>query len=85
MLVFQDCYNKNYTVNFYIYYILIVINNIPKDSYNLDKLYYDLEPYFMIDNTIIKYNGKILYTPKQLKTFLNIIKNHLQPLNIKNI
>ena len=52
----------------------MIINFIPKDSYNLDKLYYDLEPYFMIDKTIIKYNCKILYTPKQLKTFLNIIK-----------
>ena len=75
MTIHQDCDKKIYIVNFYSDYIQIIINFIPKDSYNLDKLYYDLEPYFMIDNTIIKYKGKILYTPKQLKTFLNIIEN----------
>ena len=49
--------------------ILIVINNIPKDNYNLDKSYYDLEPYFMIDNTMIQYKGKLFHDPKQLKSF----------------
>ena len=73
MIIYQDCYNKNYTVNFYQDYIEIIINFIPKDSYNLDKLYYDLEPYYMIDKTIINYNGKILHTPKELK---NIFKHH---------
>ena len=58
MIIHQDFYNKNYTVNFYIDNIEILINFIPKDNYNRDKLYFDLIVYFMIDDTIIKYKDK---------------------------
>ena len=69
MIIHQDCYNKNYTVNFYSDYIEIMINFIPKDNYNLDKLYFDLVVYYMIDNTIIKYNNKIFHYEDELKHF----------------
>ena len=85
MIIHQYCVNEIYTVHFYRAYILIVINNIPKDNYNLDKLYYDLEPYFMIDNTMMKYKGKLFHNPKQLKSFFNIMKNRLLPLYNKNM
>ena len=39
MIIHQDCYNKYYTVNFYIDNIEIEINFVPKDNYNRDKLY----------------------------------------------
>ena len=37
MIIHQDSYNKNYTVNFYIDNIEILINTIPKDSFNKSK------------------------------------------------
>ena len=75
MIIHQDCYNKYYTVNFYEDYIEIIINFIPKDNYNRDKLYYNLEPYYMIDNTIIKYNSKIFHSKEELKTFFTSLNN----------
>ena len=69
MIIHQDCCNKNYTVNFYIDYIEIIINKIPKDNFNKSKLYFDLIVYYLIDNTIIKYNGKILHNEEELKHF----------------
>ena len=74
MIIYQDCYNKYYIVNFYQDYIEIMINFIPKDNYNKGKSYFDLEPYYMIDNTIIKYNGKIFHNKEELKTFFKCIK-----------
>ena len=76
MIIHQDCYNKNYTVNFYIDNMEILINLIPKDldNYNRDKLYFDLIVYFMIDDTIIKYKGKIFYNEEELKKFFKCIK-----------
>ena len=59
MIIHQDKYNEKYTVNFYETYIEIIINFVPKDNYNRDKLYFDLVVYFMIDNTIIKYNDNV--------------------------
>ena len=52
----EDYYNENYTVNFYIDNIEMIINKIPKDHFNKSKLYYDLVIYYLIDNTIMKYN-----------------------------
>ena len=75
MIIHQDCYNKNYTVNFYQDYIEIVINFIPKDNYNRGKLYFDLIPYFEIDNTIIKYKNNIFYNNEELKSILQITFN----------
>ena len=77
MIIHQDCYNKNYTVNFYIDNIEIIINFIPKDNYNRDKLYFNLIVYYMIDNTIIKYNGKIFHNEEELKNFLNVLNKFL--------
>ena len=68
MIIHQDCY-KDYTINFYKEHIEIVINFIPEDNYNRGKLYFDLIPYFDIDNTIIKYNNKIFYNQDELKLF----------------
>ena len=48
--------------------IEIIINFIPKDNYNRHKLYFNLIVYYMIDNTIIKYNGKIFHN-EELKIF----------------
>ena len=70
MIIFQDCYNDKYTVNFYQDYIEIEINFIPKDKYNLDILYYNIEPYYMIDNTIATYNKKAFKSAKELKNYL---------------
>ena len=70
MIIHQDNYNKNYTVNFYIDNIEIIINFIPKDNYNRDKLYFDLIIYCMIGNTIIKCNDKVFHNEEELKHFL---------------
>ena len=77
MIIHQDCYNKYYTVNFYIDNIEIEINFVPKDNYNRDKLYFDLIIYFMIDNTILKYKGKIFHNEEELKKFLNLLNKFL--------
>ena len=74
MIIHQDCYNKNYAVNFYSDYIEIIINFTPKDNYNLDKLYFDLVVYYMIDNTIINYNNKIFHNEDELKNFFKCFK-----------
>ena len=68
MIIHQDCY-KDYTINFYQEHIEIVINFIPEDNYNKGKLFFDLIPYFDIENTIIKYNNKIFYNQDELKNF----------------
>ena len=65
----EDSYNKNYTVNFYIYNIEMIINKIPKDNFNKSKLYFDIVIYYLIDNTIIKYNNKIFHNEEELKMF----------------
>ena len=67
MIIHQNCYNKYYTANFYIDNIEIEINFVPKDNYNRDKLYFDLIVYFVINNTIIKYKGKIFNNEEELK------------------
>ena len=77
MIIHQDCYNKYYTVNFYIDNIEIEINFVPKDNYNRDKLYFDLIVYFMIDNTILKYKGKSFHNEEELKNFLNVLNKFL--------
>ena len=56
-------------INFYIDNIEIIINRIPKDIFNKSKLYFDLIVYFMIDNTIIKYKGKIFCNEEFKKIF----------------
>ena len=70
MIIHQDCYNKYYTINFYQDYIEIVINFIPKDNY------FDLIPYFDIENTIIKYNNKNFYNRDELKLFFKSLSNN---------
>ena len=72
MIFHQDSYNKNYTVNFYIDNIEIIINAIPKDNFNKNKLYFDLIVYYWIDNTIIKYNNRIFHTEEELKLYFQI-------------
>ena len=78
MIIHQDCYNNNkyYTINFYEDHIEIVINFIPEDNYNRGKLYFDLIPYFDIENTIIKYNNKIFYNQDELKFFFKSLSNN---------
>ena len=75
MIVYQDCY-KYYTINFHEYYIEIIINFIPKDNYHRGELFFDLIPYFEIDNTIIKYNNKIFYNQDELKLFFKPLSNN---------
>ena len=74
MIIHQDCY-KYYTINFYEDHIEIIINFFPKDNYNRGKLYFDLKPYFMIDNTIIKYESNVFYNEEELKNFFNSFNN----------
>ena len=69
MIIHQDCYNKYYTINFYEDHIEIIINIIPKDNYNKGQLFFNLIPYYDIDNTIIKYDDKIFYNHNELKLF----------------
>ena len=72
MIIHQDCNNKYYTINFYEDHIEIIINFFPKDNYNKGQLFFNLEPYFMIDNTIIKYDNKIFHNKEELKTYFII-------------
>ena len=72
MIIHQDSYNKNYTVNFYIDNIEIIMNIISKDNFDKTKLYFDLIVYYSIDNTIIKYNNRIFHTEEELKLFFQI-------------
>ena len=74
MIIHQDSYNKYYTVNFYEDHIEIDIINIPGDNYYRGKLYFDLIVYFMIDNTIVKYKGKIFHNEEELKKFFKCIE-----------
>ena len=74
MINHQDCYSKYYTVNFYIDNIEVEIDFVPKDNYNRDKLYFDLIAYFIIDNTILKYKGKIFQNEEELKKIFKCIK-----------
>ena len=69
MIIHQDSYNRNYTVNFYIDNIEIIINIIPKDNFNKSKLYFDLIVYYLIDNTTIKYDDRIFNNKEELKIF----------------
>ena len=55
-MIHQNCYNIYYTINLYEDHIEIEIN------FNKAKIYFDLAVYYSIDNTIIKYKGKIFYT-----------------------
>ena len=70
----QDCYNKYYTINYFNDHIEIEINFIPKDNFDKAKIYFDLIVNYSIDNTIIKYNGKIFYTEEELKIFFKCFK-----------
>ena len=69
MILHQDYYNKYYTINYYEDHIGIKINFIPKNNFNKSKIYFDLVVFYKIDNTIIKYNGKIFYTEEDLRKF----------------
>ena len=75
MIIHQDCYNKYY-LYFYQEHIEIVINFIPEDNYNRGKLFFDLIPFFDIENTIIKYNNKIFYNQDELKFFFKSLSNN---------
>ena len=74
MIIHQDCYNKYFTVNFDEDHIEVEINFVPKDNFNKAKIYFDLVVYYSIDNTIIKYKGKIFYTEEELKNFFKCIE-----------
>ena len=73
-MIHQDCYNKYYTISYFNDHIEIEINFIPKDSFNKAKIYFDLVVFYQIDNTIIKYNGKVFYTEEDLRNFSKCIK-----------
>ena len=73
MIIHQDCYNKYYTINYFNDHIEIDVINIPSDNYNRSKLYFDLIVYFMIDNTILKYKGKIFHNEEELKKVFKCI------------
>ena len=73
MILHRGCYNKYYTINIYENHIEIEINFIPKDNFNKAKIYFDLVVYYSIDNTIIKYKGKIFYTEEELEKFFKFI------------
>ena len=85
MIIHQNCYNKYYTVNFYEDHIEIDIINIPSDNYYRGKLYFDLIVYFMIDDTIINYKGKIFHNEEELKKFLNVLDKFLFTMKYKII
>ena len=72
-MIHQDCYNKYYTINYFNHHIEIEINFISKDNFDKDKIYFDLVVFYQIDNTIIKYNGKIFYTEEDLRKFSECI------------
>ena len=72
-MIHQDFYNKYYTINYFNYHIEIEMNFISKDNFNKDKIYFDLVVFYQIDNTIIKYNGKIFYTEEDLRKFFKCI------------
>ena len=74
MIIHKDCYNKYYTINFYEDHIEIEINFIPKDNFIKSEIHFDLAVYYSIDNTIIKYNGKIFYTEEELRISFKCIK-----------
>ena len=76
MIIHQDCYNEEYTIIFYQEYIEIEINFIPKDNYHRGKLFFNLIPYFDIENTIIKYNNKIFYNQDELKSFFKSLSTN---------
>ena len=65
-MIHQYDYNKYYAINFYEDHIEIEINFIPKDNFNKAKIYFDLAVHYSIDNTIVKYKGKIFHK-KSLK------------------
>ena len=74
MILHRDCYHKYYyTINCYKDHIEIEINFIPKDNFNKAKIYFDLAVYYSIDNTIIKYNGKIFHNKEDLRKFFKNI------------
>ena len=76
MIIHQDCYNEEYTIIFYQEHIEVVINFIPEDNYNRGKLFFNLIPYFDIENTIIKYNNKIFYNQVELKSFFKSLSTN---------
>ena len=73
-MIHQDCYNKYYTINYFNDHIEIDINFIPRDNFNKVKIYFDLVVYYKIDNTIIKYIGKIFHNEKEVKKIFKCIK-----------
>ena len=75
MILHQDYYNKYYTISYYEDHIEIEINFILKDNFNKAKIYFDLAVYYSIDNTIIKYNGKIFHNEQELKHFFKTQQN----------
>ena len=72
-MIHQDCYNKYYTINYFNDHIEIDINFISRDNFNKAKMYFDLVVFYKINNTIIKYNGKIFYTEEDLKILFSNI------------
>ena len=85
-MIHQDYYNNYYAINYFNDHIEIEINFIPKDNFNKAKIYFDLLVFYQIDNTIIKYNGKIFYTEEDLGYFFKTQQNiHLNLHNNKNI
>ena len=66
-MIHHYCYNKYYTINYFNDHIEIEINFIPKDNFNKAKIYFDLAVYYSINNTIIKYKGKIFHNEQKFQ------------------
>ena len=85
-MIYQDCYNKYYTINYFNYHIEIEINFIPKDDFNKAKINFGLIVYYSIDNTVIKYKNKFFHNEQELKHFFKTEQNiHLNTSKYKNI
>ena len=71
-----NCYSRYYTIVFHEDFIEINIIKIPDNNYEKGKLYFDLSPYYQIENTVIKYQNKIFYNENELKKFFKFIKTY---------
>ena len=69
-----------YTKNVYEDHIEIIINFFPKGIYNKAKMYVNLESYFNIDNTIIKYNNKIFHNKEELMSYFKTLLTNKKSL-----
>ena len=70
MIYHQDCVNEEYCTNFYEKHLEIVILKIPDNEYERGELFFNIQIYFEIEKTVVKYNDKIFTNKEDLKSFL---------------